>query len=50
MANLIALGFVWRRGTQDPRMWFCFEACAAALGSNRAHEMTAELLKDVYGK
>ena len=44
------LGFVWRRGTQDKGRWFCFEACAAALGSNVAHEMTAELLKDVYGK
>jgi hypothetical protein len=44
------LGFVWRRGTHDQNKWFCFEACAASLGSRVAHEMTAELLKDVYGQ
>jgi len=35
---------------QRSKQWFCSEACAAAMGISRAHELTPETLAQMFAK
>jgi hypothetical protein len=48
------LGFVWRRGTQDKKKWFCNESIGASLGLLNPDLFTPgqfhDVMKEMYGK